>query len=100
VTYITNGGGRLESRDVMGDFSAELQNSDRADVQFHHGYEYLARPFTIARGVTIPVGGYIVGTTRLEYRGGQQRTVSGTWYVEHGPFYGAIGPGSATPVRA
>ena len=87
VTYIQNTAGRLESRDAVLDASAEFQNSDRLDIQYHRGYEVLSAPFAIARGVTIPVGGYTVGTVHAEYRLGSQHLAAGTVYVEHGPFY-------------
>jgi hypothetical protein len=38
-------------------------------------------------GITIPIGGYNYGTTRVGYNFGRQRRISGNVSVEHGQFY-------------
>ncbi len=47
----------------------------------------LVDPFTIASGVTIPVGGYSFQGARLSYSLGAQRRVSGSFSVQHGTFF-------------
>ena len=86
--YWENGAGRKEQRDVSADFQIEFQNSDRLETSYQELYEFVPAPFRIARGVTIPTGGYTRRTFGVQYQLGQQHTASGTVGVEHGPFYG------------
>ena len=58
MAYIENGAGRLETRERDGEFGIEFQNSDKFTVAYAGTYEFLPRPFRIASGVTLPVGGY------------------------------------------
>jgi hypothetical protein len=51
-------------------------------------YELIPRPFAIASGVTVPVGGYDYNYGQASYRLGQQRAISGTVYYQQGSFYG------------
>jgi hypothetical protein len=85
--YLTDGDGRLESRDVTGVFTVELQNSDRLSVRASRNYEYLARPFGIAPGVTIPTGSYGFGDAQVGWAMGNQRRVSGSVTFSAGQFY-------------
>ena len=87
LTYLTNTHDRLDTREAAGSFQAELTNSDVASVTYTDSFERLVRPFAIATGVTLPVGGYDFHTTRLGYTAGQQRRVSGEVVFEMGPFY-------------
>lgn len=50
-------------------------------------FEFLERPFQIADGVTLPVGGYDFSTAAVSYTLGAQRRLGGTTRVEHGTFY-------------
>ena len=50
-------------------------------------YELLTRPFTIAPGVTLPVGGYDFRDLGVSYSFGQQRPVSGSVSVRTGSFW-------------
>ena len=50
-------------------------------------YEFLPRPFEIASGVTLPVGGYDFGMVRVGWNMGQQRVVSANLLAERGTFY-------------
>ena len=88
MTYIENGAGRLETRDWQGEFAIEFQNSDRFSVGYGDTYEFLARPFDVSPGVTVPVGGYDFAGLRVGFNLGQQRTVSGNFLAEYGSFYG------------
>ena len=87
VNYIENGAGRLETRQVDGDVAVEFQNTDRLSLGVSDHYEFLARPFRIAPGVTIPVGGYGFSTLRGGFNFGQQRRVFGSLAAERGAFY-------------
>jgi hypothetical protein len=87
VAHIENGAGRLEARDLNGEFAIEFQNSDRFSVGYGDQYEFLPQPFSIASGVTVPVGGYDFAAVRAGFNLGQQRRVSGNFSVEHGTFY-------------
>lgn len=87
LAYIENSAGRLETRDLSGEFAIEYHNSDRFNVTYARTYEFLAEPFQIAPGVTLPVGGYDFSGVRTGFAFGQQRRVSGNVAVEYGTFY-------------
>jgi hypothetical protein len=87
VNYIEDGAGRLETREVDGEFAVELQNSDRLNIGFTDSFELLQQPFAITPNVRIPVGGYDFAWGRIGYNFGQQRAFSGNLSVEHGTFY-------------
>ena len=58
----------------IGTFQTEFTNSDVAGiVSTPTHFERLVRPFDVAPGVRIPVGGYDFHTLQLSYTGGQQR---------------------------
>ena len=85
--YVTNGNRRLESREASAQFGLEFQNSDGFEVSYSSNYEFLPRPFTIASGVVLPVGGYHFQSGSARYSFGRQRSVSGTVSFEAGSFY-------------
>ena len=87
MAYIENGARRLETRDWQGEFAIEFQNSDRFSLGYGNTYEFLARPFDISRGITVPVGGYDFAGLHAGFNLGQQRTVSGNFSAEYGSFY-------------
>ena len=87
LTYIENGGGRLETRRVDGEFAIEFQNSDRFSVGVADNYEFLSQPFAIVPTLRIPVGGYDFTAGRVGYNLGQQRSLSGNLSAEYGTFY-------------
>ena len=87
LNHVQNDAGRLETRTWDGEFVVDLQNSDRLIVGRNANYEYLSAAFPIATGVTLPVGGYDFGETRLGYNFGRQRKVSGNVLVTRGTFY-------------
>ena len=86
--FITDAGGTVETREAVGSFQVELENSDGFDVFFTNTYDLLQRPFAIASDVTIPVGAYNFSDRRASYRFGPQRRLSGNLTVSHGSFYG------------
>ncbi len=87
VDYITNGAGRLETRTVVGGFGIEFENNDRFRAGYTRNYEFLAEPFAIRSGVTIPVGGYGFDDWQLAYTLGQQRKVAGNLSFSRGSFF-------------
>ena len=93
LDHIQDGRGRLETRQIDGDFSIDFQNSDRVLVGVTHTYEFVPAPFAIARGVAIPVGAYEFSTLRAAITFGQHRRASGEVSVEHGEFYNGTNTG-------
>ncbi len=87
IDYIEDGAGRLETRDVDGEFAIEFQNSDRFSVGVTDNYERLVSPFPIAPGVRIPIGEYDFVSGRTAFTFGQQRPWSGNVSFERGGFY-------------
>ena len=86
--YLTDGAGRLETRSVQGSFFTEFENSDGLSIGYDRRYEFVERPFPIAPGVTIPVGGYSFQNVFMGYRLGQQRKIAGGLFYERGGFFG------------
>ena len=87
INYITDRNGVVETREAQGGFGIEFESSDNVDVTYARNYELLTRPFSIAPGVTIPVGGYGFQNIRVSLALGQQRRLSGTLSVQHGSFF-------------
>jgi hypothetical protein len=84
---IDNHLGRRETETWEGVFGGELQNSDTWEAAYGGNYEFLARPFNIAPGFIIPVGGYDTNTVRGAYNFGRQRPLSGNVTAQYGTFY-------------
>ena len=87
ASEVHNGAGRLESRNFDGEFAVEFKNSDRLSVGYSGLYEFLPRPFNIATGVTLPVGGYDFTNARVGFNLGRQRKGSANFLAEYGTFY-------------
>ena len=87
INYIENGAGVLETREQMGSFEAELANDDTTSVTYTRSYEFLPERFEIARGVTLPVGGYGFDDVQVSYNMAQQRRVRANFAASHGTFY-------------
>ena len=104
-TFITDSGGTVETREAVGSFLIELENSDQFSVFYTSTYDLLQDPFEIASDVTIPVGGYQFSNSQASYSFGPQHRASGRLSVERGSFYGGtktalaigggFGPGAA-----
>jgi len=98
IDYVENGAGRLETRAHEAEFGIDFQNADRMAATYTAIYEFLPRPFQIARGVTLPVGGYDFGTVRLSYNRANRQRIAGNLSLESGTFYNgrrtAVGLGS------
>ena len=86
-TYIEDTAGRVETREASGEFEIELQSSDRMTVGYTGVYEFLPRPFRIAPGVVLPIGGYDFGVLRTSLNFGQHRRLYGGLTAEHGTFF-------------
>ncbi len=87
IDYIENTAGRLETREIDGEFGIDFENSDRLRVRYRQAFEFLPEPFEIAPGVVLPIGGYDFGTLRVRYNFGPQRVASANVQVEHGTFF-------------
>jgi hypothetical protein len=86
--YITDSGRtRVENRQLSGTFEVDFHNSDQWSLDYSRDFEFLPRDFQIARGVTVPTGGYDYDTVRMTYELGQQRPFSGQLSVAAGTFY-------------
>ena len=85
--YITAPNGRVQSEEFKGAFITELSNGDTFNAEILQAFERLDRPFTVARGVTIPVGRYRYHLMKGTYALGTQRPISGTVVLAHGSFY-------------
>ncbi|HEV8392676.1 MAG TPA: DUF5916 domain-containing protein [Vicinamibacterales bacterium] len=88
INYLTNNQNRLDTREIVGVFQTELVNTDVAGVMYTDTFDRPVRPFDVATGVRIPVGGYNFHTLQLSYTGGQQRKISGAIVYETGTYYG------------
>jgi len=88
VDYITDGLGQLETRVQQGMFGVEFENGDYFFAVATNNYEFLKKPFAIARDMSIPVGGYSFVNSRLIYFLGQRRAASGGLSFEQGGFFG------------
>ena len=77
----------LETRQNQLRFVTEFENSDQLRFDTTRSYELLEDPFTIADGVTIPVGGYAFSDVNLSYQFGAQRKASGSFSVQRGAFF-------------
>ena len=98
---IENSTGRLETRNVNGEFAIEFQNGDRFSLEYDDNLDVPRRAFTIGPGVAIPVGRYANSSGRVGYNLGNQRKFQGNIGVETGRFYGGTNTGfSVTSTRA
>ena len=87
ATEIENGAGRVETRDLRGEFAIEFQNSDRLSFNYTRTFEFVPTSFAIAPSVLIPVGGYRFGTAAIGFNLGPQRSPTGNILAEYGTFY-------------
>ena len=87
LEYLENGAGVLETRQDGGRFNIELESSDLFSIEATRNYELLPKPFSIARNVTIPAGGYDFNDVTVSYSFGQQRRASGNLSVQMGELY-------------
>ena len=88
LDYVTDRAGVLETREAVGLFGIEFENSDQFDIAFARNYEFLEQPFQIAPDVTIPVGGYSFQDVRVSFQLGSHRRLAGGLAVQYGSFFG------------
>jgi hypothetical protein len=87
INHVENGRGQVETREADGEFGIEFQNSDKLTLGYRQTYEFLPRPFTIARDISLPVQEYEYGTARAGFSLGLQRKISAQLSAEYGSFY-------------
>jgi hypothetical protein len=86
--YIENHpAGFVETREITGSYSIELENSDRFTTEYVESYENLQDVFDIASGVAIPAGRYDFRSGSVSYQFGLQRPYSGTLSASYGSFF-------------
>ena len=87
VAYIENGDGLLETREAEGEFGIEFHSGDELELKVVRAYEFLPFSFPIASDITLGVGGYDFDYVQAELQLGQQRRLSGQFFIEYGDFY-------------
>jgi hypothetical protein len=88
LDYYENTTGKVESRESQGQFRVEMTSSDQIGLEFTDAFEYLDAPFTIAPGVTVPIGEYTFRQGKATWFMSASRRVSGFASVSAGEFYG------------
>jgi hypothetical protein len=78
---------KVETEEYQATFNVELNNGDFINTEFSQAFEALVNPFEVARGVTVPVGGYRFNQGKVSYFMGTQRRVSGGLTLGYGGFY-------------
>ena len=87
IDYITDLGGRLESREAQASTRVEFNGGGFWCTDYTRNYELLKAPFEISKGVVILPGGYSFQNIRTDYYIGPER-VSGRMFGSRGTFYG------------
>ena len=77
VNSIENNAGVLETREAQAQFGIEFENTDQFGLGVSDTFEFLERPFLIAPGVTIPVGGYDFQDVSVSYTVGRRAPAAG-----------------------
>ena len=85
--YIENTAGHLETREQEAEFGIDFQNADRFTTGVVSTYEHLPRPFRIADGIVLPVGGYDYRTLTVQYNRANRQRIAGNTSFETGTFY-------------
>ena len=87
LDYVTSPAGRLETRVLELSTRGDFRRGDAFEVKYLRDYEYLVRPFQVATGVTIPVGGYTFQEVQSSFTIGPQRPVAGRVGFTRGQFF-------------
>ncbi|MGH9384748.1 MAG: hypothetical protein ACRD2N_10725, partial [Vicinamibacterales bacterium] len=87
VVYVTDTGGRLETREQILQTTSRWQSDDALRVNSTATLDRLDRPFEIAQGVTLLPGDYQFRDQFVEVEGGGKRLVSGRLRYGGGDFY-------------
>jgi len=84
---VTSPAGRLETRVLELSTRGDFRGGDNFEVKYLRDFEYLARPFAVASGVTIPIGAYRFREVQTSFSAGPQRPVAGRVGVTRGQFF-------------
>ncbi len=85
--HLTDPAGRLETRRLLALFRIELDNGDRAQVNYTDNFEFLPEEFEISDSVILPVGEYPFADWRFLYTFGAQQALPSTSSYRTGSFY-------------
>jgi hypothetical protein len=88
VDYITDPGGRLETRELQGSWRFELNNGSFWWSDYTRSYELIMEPFEIAQGIVIPPGEYRFQNVQSTYYVPPEWRLMGRFNVLSGSFYG------------
>jgi len=86
--YYHDTSGRLESRELKGEFKIEFIGTDQLTVGYTESFERIDESFEVANGVSVPVGQYAFRQGQIDYMLSPSRPVSGFVSVTRGEFYG------------
>ena len=70
LDHVTSPLGRLETRVLELTTRGDFRGGDQFTVQYLRDFEYLARPFQVASGVSIPAGGYTFQEVQASFNAG------------------------------
>lgn len=87
LDYVTNPVGDLETRVLEVSSRGDFRGGDNFEVKYLRDFERLVRPFQVATGVTIPVGGYTFQEVQSSFNFGPQRTLAGRVGLTRGQFF-------------
>lgn len=87
LDYVTNPLGHLETRVLELSTRGDFRGGDQFTVQYLRDFEYLARPFLVANGVSIPAGGYTFQEVQTSFNAGPQRRIAGRVGMTRGQFF-------------
>jgi len=85
--YITDPGGRPETKRFQGQFRIDFENADQARVEYTKTFEALPEEFEIADGVILPVDTYRFQDVNFLYTFGAPRPVPSTISFRTGSFF-------------
>lgn len=88
LDYITDGEGRLETRQAQLSMGIEFNNSDRWSLEYERNREVLDEEFELHDDVIVPPGAYDFQNLRTSFNFGPQRRISGRASLAYGGFYG------------
>ena len=78
---------RLETRQEQANLRTEFQSGDDLTLTWSRNFEFLAEPFPVAGGRTVPTGSYRFHEVSARFQAGSHRRISGTLNASHGGFY-------------
>ncbi len=87
LDHVTSPLGRLETRVLELTTRGDFRGGDQFTVQYLRDFEYLARPFQVASGVSIPAGGYTFQEVQASFNAGPQRKIAGRVGLTRGQFF-------------